>query len=51
MKAKSIGVKAEDYKTDQVSNTDVFEKSITVYDNFDDNLIDNKWMADFKIIY
>ncbi|NQU86155.1 MAG: PhoH family protein [Mariniphaga sp.] len=40
MKAKSIGIKAEDYKTDQVSNVDVFEKSITTYDNFDDNLID-----------
>jgi len=40
MKAKSIGIQAEDYKSDQVSNTDVFEKSITVFDNFDTALID-----------
>jgi len=39
MKAKSLGIIAEDYKTDQVSNIDVFEKSITVHDNFDDTLI------------
>jgi PhoH-like ATPase len=40
MKAKSIGIQAEDYKSDQVSNTDVFEKSITVFENFDTVLID-----------
>jgi PhoH-like ATPase len=40
MKAKSIGIQSEDYKTDQVSNVDVLEKSITVFDNFSDDLID-----------
>lgn len=40
MKAKSIGVVSEDYKTDQVSNIDVLEKTITTFDNFSDDLID-----------
>lgn len=40
MKAKSIGIQSEDYKTDQVSNIDVLEKSVTVFDNFSDDLID-----------
>ena len=40
MKAKSIGIISEDYKTDQVSNTDVFEKSVMVCENFSDTLID-----------
>ncbi len=40
MKAKSIGIQSEDYKTDQVKNQDVLDKSITTFDNFDDKLIE-----------
>jgi len=40
MKAKSLGIKAEDYKTDQVTDESVLDKTITTFENFDDNLID-----------
>ena len=40
MKAKSLGIKAEDYKTDQVTDENVLDKTITTFENFDDNLID-----------
>ncbi|WP_372931895.1 PhoH family protein [Mariniphaga sediminis] len=39
MKAKSLGVSAEDYKTDQVTDENVLSKTITTFDNFDDTLI------------
>lgn len=39
MKAKSLGISAEDYKTDQVTDENVLSKTITTFDNFDDTLI------------
>ncbi len=40
MKAKSLGIQAEDYKTDQVTDENVLDKTITTLENFDDKLID-----------
>ncbi len=40
MKAKSLGIQAEDYKTDQVTDVDVLDKTITTFDNFQDEIID-----------
>src|SRR6056297_1885457 len=40
MKAKSLGIISEDYKTDQVTDENVLDKTITTFDNFDDNLIE-----------
>ncbi|SHI73571.1 PhoH-like ATPase [Tangfeifania diversioriginum] len=40
MKAKSLGIKAEDYKTDQVTDENVLDKTITTFENFDDSLIE-----------
>ena len=40
MKAKSLGIQAEDYKTDQVTDENVLDKTITTFENFDDRLID-----------
>jgi PhoH-like ATPase len=34
MKAKSLGIQAEDYKSDQVRNVDVLEKTVTLIENF-----------------
>ena len=40
MKAKSLGIQAEDYKPDQVTDENVLDKTITTFDNFDDVVID-----------
>ncbi|MFT3737738.1 MAG: PhoH family protein [Breznakibacter sp.] len=34
MKAKSLGIQAEDYETDKVKNIDILDKGVQVYDNF-----------------
>lgn len=39
MKAKSLGIPAEDYKTDQVTDENVLDKTLKTFENFDDNLI------------
>ncbi len=39
MKAKSLGIPAEDYKTDQVTDENVLDKTLKTLENFDDNLI------------
>lgn len=39
MKAKSLGISAEDYKTDQVTDENVLDKTLRTFENFDDNLI------------
>ncbi|SHF02003.1 PhoH-like ATPase [Mariniphaga anaerophila] len=39
MKAKSLGISAEDYKTDQVTDENVLDKTLKTIENFDDNLI------------
>ncbi|MBN2480306.1 MAG: PhoH family protein [Bacteroidales bacterium] len=41
MKAKSIGILAQDYETDKVRNIDDIYKSVSIYDNLDDKLIMN----------
>lgn len=40
MKAKSLGIQAEDYKTDQVTDQSVLDKTVTTFDNFSDALIE-----------
>ncbi len=40
MKAKSLGIQSEDYKTDQVTDTNVLDKTVTTFDNFNDVNID-----------
>ena len=40
MKAKSLGIQSEDYKTDQVTDENVLDKTVTTFDNFDDRIID-----------
>ena len=40
MKAKSLGIQSEDYKTDQVTDQNVLDKTVTTFDDFDDALID-----------
>jgi PhoH-like ATPase len=39
MKAKSIGIMAQDYETDKVRNIDEIYKSVSTLDNLDDRLI------------
>jgi PhoH-like ATPase len=39
MKAKSLGVPAEDYKTDQVTDEHVLDKTLKTFENFDQNSI------------
>ncbi len=40
MKAKSLGIQSEDYKTDQVTDTNVLDKTVTTFENFNDQYID-----------
>ena len=40
MKARSIGLLAEDYITDKVINVDIFQETQKVFDNIDPSLID-----------
>ena len=40
MKAKSLGIQSEDYKTDQVTDENVLDKTVTTFENFDDSHID-----------
>jgi PhoH-like ATPase len=35
MKAKSLGMEAQDYETDKVKNIDILHKGVEVYENFD----------------
>ncbi|MFW5803719.1 MAG: PhoH family protein [bacterium] len=39
MKAKSIGIPAQDYESDKVQNIDHLEQSVTIIENIDDGLI------------
>jgi PhoH-like ATPase len=56
MKAKSIGIMAQDYETDKVRNIDEIYKSVSTLENLDDRLImkmydnvDGIPVADFKL--
>ncbi|WP_340114946.1 PhoH family protein [Maribellus mangrovi] len=40
MKAKSLGIQSEDYKTDQVTDEHILDKTVTTFENFNDTLID-----------
>ena len=40
MKAKSLGIQSEDYKTDQVTDENVLDKTITTLENIEDSLLD-----------
>ena len=40
MKAKSLGIQAEDYKTDKVTDENVLDKTINTLENYDDQLIE-----------
>ena len=40
MKAKSLGIMSEDYQNDKIKDPQVFEKSITEIENYQDELID-----------
>lgn len=40
MKAKSLGIQAEDYKTDQVTDENILDKTVTTFENFSDELIE-----------
>ena len=40
MKAKSLGIQAEDYKTDQVKDESILDKTVSTFDNFRDDLIE-----------
>ncbi|HPR30715.1 MAG TPA: PhoH family protein [Prolixibacteraceae bacterium] len=39
MKAKSLGIDAEDYKNDKVTNTEIFDRGVTLRDKCDDSLV------------
>jgi PhoH-like ATPase len=40
MKAKSLGIQSEDYKTDQVTDEHILDKTVTTFDDFNDELIE-----------
>ncbi len=39
LKAKSLGIPAEDYKTDQIKDESLLDKTITTFENLNDDLI------------
>ncbi len=46
MKAKSLGIKAEDYKTDAVRNIEELQREVNLYENIDDKLISRMYQED-----
>jgi len=40
MKAKSLGIQAEDYKTDQVRDINLLDKTVATFDNFSPEIIE-----------
>ncbi len=46
MKAKSLGIKAENYKTDTVKNLEELQKEVNLYDNIDDKLISRMYQEE-----
>ena len=55
MKAKSMGIDAEDYKNDKVTNPEIFDKGVNVIDQCDDSLIaslyENKYLSSDAISF
>ncbi|MBU0764787.1 MAG: PhoH family protein, partial [Bacteroidetes bacterium] len=39
MKAKSLGIMAQDYETDKVRNIEILKEGVKIYENFDNDLI------------
>ncbi len=46
MKAKSLGIRAEDYKTDAVRNIEALQQEVNLYENVDDKLISRMYQED-----
>ncbi len=46
MKAKSLGIKAEDYKSDKVKNIEEFQREVNLYENIDDKLISRMYQEE-----
>lgn len=40
MKAKSLGIQSEDYKTDQVHDVNLLDKAVDIYENFSPEIIE-----------
>ena len=40
MKAKSLGIQSEDYKTDQVHDINILDKAVDIYENFSPEIIE-----------
>jgi len=49
LKAKSLGILSEDYKTDKIKNLEVITKGTRVHDNFDANLINKLYKSPYSI--
>lgn len=49
MKAKSIGITAEDYETGKITNIDEFSTGIRIYDDFDKGLINRFYAEPFSV--
>ena len=49
MKAKSIGVNAEDYKSDKVENVEAIYKDVRTIENFDKDIISRFYKEPFEI--
>ena len=49
MKAKALGIPAEDYTTDQVTNVEELYSGKEVVENFDDDLIQKLYQAPFEV--
>ena len=49
MKAKSLGIKAENYKTDTVRNLEELQKEVTLYENIEDKLISRMYQEESGI--
>jgi len=48
MKAKSLGLMAQDYKTDKIADVDKLHKGIEIKENIPDELIDKLYKAPFE---
>ena len=57
MKAKSLGIQSEDYKTDQVTDQNVLDKTVKTFENFEEKLIEQLYnqgsfaLEDLKMDY
>lgn len=49
MKAKSIGLDVQDYKTDKVQNVDIFDKAQEVFEDIDPDLVDRLYSEAYGI--